>query len=173
MLTNNDYLDFQRILLAMVEVNPADGIILPSSKITYTQTNSLTSASPVSITVPTGETWEVLQIMTIVDTDANAANRVTDLTVTGHTIDTLSMTLIDTTGITLTANQAGGEFLSAGHSPNLWTNTNGTIAVVNDENPLPLLCPAGTAINLNYTNDQVGDVGEIQVWYKKLNITTE
>lgn len=133
----------------------------------YVQTNALTSTSPVGFTVPTGETWEIVEFITFLDTDANAANRVYGLTITGPAISTLALDLMSVSTITITANQVGGFFLNVGNSPELWTNTNGTFGTAS-ENPLPVTIGAGGVIQAAYTNDQVGDVCEALVRYKKV-----
>lgn len=134
----------------------------------FTQTQTTTSTAATTFTVPTGEVWELTECFCSLDTDGNAANRVLDITVTSHVIIALAaIGLIDLTGVTITANQVGGIYMNEAFAPNLWTNDNGTVAVVADENPLPLTLQAGAVISFNYTNDQAGDIIECQIRYRK------
>jgi len=129
-------------------------------------------AEPALVPVPAGETWEVLQIVGSVDTDGNAANRVCTIDMTGFIVDPGGLPPIDfiaTTGPTITANQIGGSILSEGMSPNLVTNTNGVLAIVADENFLPIVMVAGSLI----THDpgatvQAGDAVEVGVHYRRV-----
>jgi len=139
----------------------------------YTQTQALTSTSPMTFTVPTGETWVLMGILAILVADANVADRDLTVDVTTGTISTLQAQLLGTTAVRATAAQTVAQYLSAGHTPNFWQNDNGTITVVADENPLPLYITAAGTIDLTYTNDQAGDVLEGQIWYHKANITEE
>ena len=110
---------------------------------------------------------EVVQIMAWMDTDANAANRVNGIQITPYMPDDVTAGLfVDTTTITLTANQVGGHLITSGQDH--WTNTNGAIAQVANENPLPMILEWDSNIVFNTTNIQAGDTLAITAWYREV-----
>lgn len=143
----------------------------------YKQAATATSTSPITFTIPDdGDTYELYHAYCSLDTDVNAANRALNITAVMHEIISGglgALTMMSLTAITITADQVGGFLLNEALAPNYWKNTNTALAIVADENPLPLTLEAGATVNFVYTNDQAGDILEAEIRYRKKTPTDE
>lgn len=128
------------------------------------------------IAVPADQIWEVCQIIGSVQIDANIGNRTCNITIEGHIIDPDGVPPLPiiaftaTTGIVLVGGELGGSILPEGLAPDLVTNTNTVLALVADENFLPIRLNPGATIA--HMNDNlavgIGDVMEIGVHYRRV-----
>lgn len=119
-----------------------------------TQVETPDPAADALITIAASSKRKVVGILAEMKCDGNAANRVFQVRITDvNQVVTLNHAL--TTGITLTLGQEGSILMATGHEH--FTNDNGTIAIVNDENPLPMIVNAGGTIEAISSNKQVAD----------------
>lgn len=127
-------------------------------------------AGTATITVTAGQIWEIQQIYANALMDPTVIARQVNIVIMGHIPVNLVLNNIiaQTTGIALTQNEFGSIVMTAGFAPNLNTNDNGALAVVANENPLPLYLGGGATIDIASDNDQAGDLLEIEVSYRRV-----
>lgn len=141
---------------------------------TYTKVATGTSVTTISITNDTDdEVWEVYEVIAALQADGNAANR--SLTVLGTTqaLITLAIKAFETSAVVASLNQLVGITMTEGHSPNHFTVDAGVVAVVTDENSLPVSLGPGGLISATYTNKEAADLSELLIRYRKPNVTDE
>jgi len=128
--------------------------------------SDLTGANP-TITVPTGEVWEITGVQLEFLMDINAGNRnvgfiIRDIGPLGLVT---AMNSFEASTILLTLGQEGQFFF--GNSKDHITNTNGVTATVADENPFPLTLSEGALLFATNDNPKATDASSIRVKYRR------
>lgn len=124
-----------------------------------------------TVTVTTDQKWWVTGISAYMNCAAVAVTRAFRVFVskkipTGMTIGVTTLLSFQTSTIDLTTNQDGQITLETG--PNHMTNDNGTLAIVTDENPLPMLMEGTATINSSATNRDTGDRQGLKVSFRRV-----
>lgn len=130
--------------------------------------NTPADSTDAAMAVPTGATREYEFIVCEFIADATVIVRTCVFRYVPVPLGVVvNSTVVETTAFNLSASQDAVLILPG--KPYHWQNLNGTITIVADENPLPVVAKASESFSaVIKTNKQAGDRTTIRGWYRKV-----
>lgn len=125
------------------------------------------------VTVPTGEYWELKDVLFLVKCGVAVANRSLGLYINPipgrlHDFGVTTLTAMwSQTAVTLSASEQGGVWIT---DKCVCYNDNGTLTYEVSKPPLPAVLFPGGTIGATVSNFQAADIGVLSVLYKKLQV---
>lgn len=141
-----------------------------TSDMVNTSFSDLSTPTTVQVTVTTGQTWEIQDILANFDADGNAADRDLSMEILKTIVSPASVTQFKSELVRTTAGQFGALWFPKNQGAGTYyVNDNGTLtASVNTDNPVPCILISGEIVQASVTNAEETDALEIRVQYRRV-----